>query len=179
MNITNWGEKVKTFSLLVSILLVLDCERRMIRVFDYEMNEVASIKLTLKWRFIKEWLFVKIYLECLGYRNVDYSKVVRKFFWVRETCFGLIGYDTLSKSPQVSKRIPRLIGIYTNCLPRQDCWIPMSTLPVTTCPKLIEISRLWWDWKSRNGTGHQVLGITPSLIISFPSVVGTYVSRWK
>ena len=33
----------------------------MIRVFDYEMNEVASIKITLKLRYIKDEVFVKIF----------------------------------------------------------------------------------------------------------------------
>ena len=33
----------------------------MIRVFDYEMNEVASINKTLKLRYIKDEVFVKIF----------------------------------------------------------------------------------------------------------------------
>jgi len=33
--------------------MVLDCGYRVIRVFDYEMNEVTSIKITLKIEFYK------------------------------------------------------------------------------------------------------------------------------
>ena len=54
----------------------------MIRVFDYEMNEVASIQIYIKMEIYKRRAICKKknYLECLGYRNVDYSKVVRNSF---------------------------------------------------------------------------------------------------
>ena len=58
--------------------MVLDCGYR---VFDYETNEVTSIKINIKIEIYKrEAICKKIYLERLGYRNVDYSKVVRRFF---------------------------------------------------------------------------------------------------
>ena len=150
----------------------------MIRAFDYEMNEVASIKIDIYNRDLwKERLFVKIYLECLGYRNVDYSKVVRNSFlssgnmlWPNRLWHSLQESPGEQTDPSVDWDLCELLAS-TGLL---DTDVYPSSYYMSQVNRNFEtLVRL----KIKNGTGHQVLGITPSLIISFLSVVGTYVSR--